>query len=298
MLGTPPRDVVHSRGDAGHSLRDVAHRMRCIVRASDAVAAIGCAPLRTMASTPGPVVRPSRTSGAVVRTAGSGGAHRGAVGARTGPCGRADRCAHHGLGGARHGACGAFRTARGVLRRGSGSSEVPLSHTPLTSVPSKSHMHVMHVPSVWQITRTGREGGFGGRASVGRSSNAHRLGQAVRWVRAPRMWCAHQDPPVRAPSPPRAHRGAVAGGCAAPRCAPVRPPGVDDIAVRAPVRTMPRIVAIRCAPAGWVRTGCPTLPHRPMLTEVESTSTRWTSGWAPPHSVAPLSTRWIGPPGL
>ncbi|GHB29770.1 hypothetical protein GCM10010346_61630 [Streptomyces chryseus] len=50
-----------------------------------------------MASAPGPVVRPPRASGAVVRTTGSGGAHRGAVGARTDPCGWAGNCAHHGL---------------------------------------------------------------------------------------------------------------------------------------------------------------------------------------------------------
>ncbi|MBB6439859.1 hypothetical protein HNQ79_006371 [Streptomyces candidus] len=71
MLCTLHRDVVHSRDDAGHSHRNVAHRMPCIVRASDAVAGIGCGPLCTMASTPGPVVRiavRARTVGAVARS--------------------------------------------------------------------------------------------------------------------------------------------------------------------------------------------------------------------------------------
>ncbi|OKK05305.1 hypothetical protein AMK09_37805 [Streptomyces sp. CB02488] len=38
---------MHSAHDAVHSQPDVEHRMRCIVRASDAVADIGCGALRT-----------------------------------------------------------------------------------------------------------------------------------------------------------------------------------------------------------------------------------------------------------
>lgn len=91
------RDVVHSRGDAGHSHRDVAHRMRCIVRTSDAVAGIGCGPLRTMSSTPGPVVARAVRS-AHHRRGGAEAQWRG--GARIGST-RCARRRHRGAGSAR-----------------------------------------------------------------------------------------------------------------------------------------------------------------------------------------------------
>lgn len=57
---------------------------------------------------------------------------------------------------------------------------------------------------------------------------AHRGCDARTWVH----WCAHHRLPC-------AHRGAVAGECGAPRCAPVRRPGVHGIVG---ARTMPFIV--------------------------------------------------------
>lgn len=121
-----------------------------------------------------------------------------------------------------------------------------------------------------------REGGSGGPASVGQPSGAHRLGQTVRWVRAPRMWCAHQGPAVRAPSPPCAHHDAHRCGgrewTTSPWCAPAR--------------TMLFIVAARCAPPKRVRAPDASMSRTPraMLAGVEPTRCR---GGVPSHPVHP-----------
>lgn len=91
----------------------------------------------------------------------------------------------------------------------------------------------MPTPGVRQITRTGREWVQWAHRTAPRPRGAHARGQAVRSVRAPRMWCAHPGPPVRAPPPPCAHRwcggrgrrrttmrtGAAAGSARHRRCA-------------------------------------------------------------------------------
>ncbi len=202
------------------------------VRASGAVAPTEWGPLRTMSSTLGPVVRTAvrtvRGGGAVVRT-------RCGVVVRIG-------CAAAGMVRA---PSGAWRVSRRAARsewrampppRGAVSSRVPISHSPLSAVRPESRMCDMGPARVGQVTRNGFECGSGGRAPRPRPGGAHLLGQAVRWgahrgCGAP-AWvhrCAHHRLPC-------AHRGAVAGECDAPRCAPVRRPGVNDIVG---ARTMP-----------------------------------------------------------
>lgn len=152
------------------------HRVRW--RTSGAVHSRRCRPL------PGRW-RPSGARGAHRRC---GGAHRGAVGARTaGAVVRSVRAPPSG--GAHRGApcarVGALRGARRGLGWGAvpspgedGRSRGPLSHTPLTSVPSKSQMRTMEAPLC------GRSHQMGSRAG---SAGARRTpaGRVVRSVRAP-----------------------------------------------------------------------------------------------------------------
>lgn len=202
------------------------------------------------------------------------------------PCGGAGWCAHRrrGLGvGARTSrpaprarcAAGGHATRRPLHE--AGSSEVPISQTPLTAIHPESRMRVMRCAFVWQITVEGSRGGADGHRPVPRPRGAYPLGRSVRTVRAPTMWCAHPGPPMGAPLAPCAHRwcggrggwrttvrtGAAAGSARHGRC------GV--------VRAMPYIVDIGCAhrmPGGLT-------PPSASALGVGSTPTRWTSRWAP-----------------
>lgn len=167
------------------------------VRASGAVAPTEWGPLRTMSSTLGPVVR------IAVRTVRGGGA---VVRTRCGVVVRIGRAAA----GMVRAPSGAWRASRRAARsewrampppRGAVSSRVPISHSPLSAVRPESRMCDMGPACVGQVTRNGFECGSGGRAPRPRPGGAHLLGQAVRWGRAPRMWCASLGSPVRAPSP-------------------------------------------------------------------------------------------------
>lgn len=184
---------------------DVVHRVESTARASGAVAPTEWGPLRTMSSTPGrwrasrcarrpsPVRSGVRTAGAaagMVRAPSVPGAYRGARRARSG--------------------------ARCRRQEGSDRAEFLYHTAPCPPSGQSPRMCTMGPAHVWQVTRNGFEGGSGGYAPHPRPGGAHLPRQAMRSVRAPRMWCARQRPPGRAPSPPCAHQECGGRGGGAP----------------------------------------------------------------------------------